>query len=203
MLLVTYGTSHAGERGSSGQRESTSTLSRYIHCDGFAEGVRGTILDRRPPTAEPWREVSFGGKSQRVSVVDGYRVMYSHPRKFPFARLKAERSDPSKYAEDKRIVTLHLMEMEQADGNVELVTFSAQGFSGQTLTKKELAGTTLGMTQIFSDEDSVIVTIFFLNQLPENRKFQTYEEFLALRDGFVRGYLECVAKKQSALAFSR
>ncbi len=202
-LLVTYGTSRAVERGPSEQQESTSTLSRYIHCDGFAEGVRGTILDRRPPAAEPWREVSFGGKSQRVSVVDGYRVMYSHPRKFPFARLKAERSDPSRYAEDKRTVTLNLMEMEKADGNLKLVNFSEQGFPGQTLTKNKMTGTTLGMTQIFADEDAVIVTIFFLNQLPEKRKFQTYEEFLALRDSFVRGYIECVAKKKGALILSR
>jgi hypothetical protein len=147
--------------------------------------------------------VYLGGKRERVSVVDGYRVMYTYPRTFPFARLKAERSDPSKYAEDKRIVTLHLMEMEQADGNLKLVNFSERGYTVQTLTKKDMAGTTLGITQIFADEDLVIVTIFFLNQLPENRKFQTYEEFLALRDGFVRGYLECMARKRAALTLSR
>jgi hypothetical protein len=36
-----------------------------------------------------------------------------------------------------------------------------------------------------------------MNQLPENRRFQTYEEFISLRDGFIRGYIECVAKKKS------
>ena len=154
-------------------------------------------LDRRPRAAAPWREVGFGGRIRRVSVAEGYRVTYSYPRTFRFANLNAERSDPSRYAEDKRIVMLDLAEMAQADGDTELVEFSERGFSGQTLAKRKLGGTTLAKTQIFSDEDSVIVTIYFMNQLPENRKFQTYEEFVSLRDGFIRGYIECVAKKKS------
>ena len=176
--------------------EDSSRLQPYIHCDGFAGGVRGVTLDRRPPTAEPWREVSSGGRTWRVSVVEGYRVMYSYPRTYPFASLKAERSDPSNYGEDKQILMRSLVELSSADGNTERVDLSKHGFSGQTVTKKELGGSTLGITQIFSDEDKVIVTIFFFNQAPQNRRFQTHEEFIALRDDFVRGYMECVAKKR-------
>jgi len=198
VTLVPHGTVCARESGAAGQPEHAPKLQPYIHCDGFAGGVRGVALDRRPQTAQPWREVGFGGMSARVSVVDGYRVTYSYPRTFRFANLRAERSDPSRYADDKRIVTLSLVEMAKADGNTDLIDFSDQGFSGQTLTKKVLGGTTLGMTQIFSDEDSVIVTIYFMNQVPERRKFQTYEEFISLRDSFVRGYVECVARKKSA-----
>jgi len=178
------------------QPEDSSRLQPYIHCDGFAGGVRGVTLDRRPPTAQPWREVSSGGRTWRVSVVEGYRVMYSYPRTYPFASLKAERSDPAKYAEDKQVVMRSLEEVASADGNTELAGFSNQGFSGQTVTKKELAGSTLGITQIFSDSDLVIVTIFFLNQAPQDRRFQTYAEFVSLRDDFVRGYMECVARKR-------
>jgi len=158
--------------------------------------VRGVTLDPRPPAAEPWREVSSGGRTWRVSVVEGYRVMYSYPRTYPFASLKAERSDPAKYAEDKQVVMRSLEELASADGNTELAGFSNQSFSGQTVTKKELAGSTLGITQIFSDSDLVIVTIFFLNQAPQDRRFQTYAEFVSLRDDFVRGYMECVARKR-------
>ena len=158
--------------------------------------MRGVTLDPRPPAAEPWREVSSGGRIWRVSVVEGYRVMYSYPRTYPFASLKAERSDPAKYAEDKQVVMRSLEELARADGNTELAGFSNQGFSGQTVTKKELAGSTLGITQIFSDSDLVIVTIFFLNHAPQDRRFQTYGEFVSLRDDFVRGYMECVARKR-------
>jgi len=187
---------HLVIRSTSVAAEDSSRLQPYIHCDGFAGGVRGVTLDRRPPTAEPWRKVSSGGRTWRVSVVEGYRVMYSYPRTYAFANLKAERSDPAKYAEDKQVVMRSLAELASADGNAELADFFNQGFSGQTVTKKELGGSTLGITQIFSDRDLVIVTIFFLNHAPQDRRFQTYAEFISLRDDFVRGYMECVARKR-------
>src|SRR6266705_2650654 len=193
--LIAHRTVSAEEHTGKVRAEHALKLRPYIHCDGFAGGVRGVALDRRPQTAEPWREVGFENKSRQVSVLDGYRVAYSYPRTFHFANLKAERSDPSRYAEDKRIVTLNLAGMAKADGNTALADFSDRGFSGQTLGKKELRGTTLAITQIFSDEDAVIVTIYFMNQVPEMRRFQTHEEFIALRDSFIRGYVECVARK--------
>jgi len=195
--VIAHGTACAGEHADVVQGEHALKLRPYVHCDGFAGGVRGVALDRRPQTAERWREVGSGNGSARVSVVDGYRVAYSFPRTLQFANLKAERSDPSRYAEDKQIVTRNLADMAKADGNTALAEFSDRGFSGQTLAKKELSGTTLAITQIFSDEDSVIVTIYFMNQVPEMRRFQTHEEFTALRDSFIRGYVECVAKKKS------
>ena len=63
-----------------------------------------------------------------------------------------------------------LAELASADGNAELADFFNQGFSGQTVTKKELGGSTLGITQIFSDRDLVIVTIFFLNHAPQGMR---------------------------------
>jgi hypothetical protein len=175
-----------------------AAMQAYVYCDGFAGGARGVTLDRRPANAAPWREVGLGEKTERVSVVDGYRVMYSYPRTYWFANLKAERSDASRYGEDKRIVTDHFAALASADDNLVLTKFSDRGFAGQTLTKKHLGGSTLGITQILSDEDSVIVTIYFMNQEPENRAFQTYEEFIALRDGFVGGYIKCVAERKAA-----
>ena len=195
---LAYGAADAGEPDPARLQENSLQLQPYAHCDGFADGIRAVTLDRRPQTADPWREAGFGGQSQRVSVVDGYRVGYSYPRKFGFASLRAERSDPSKYARDRKTVTLILAEMAKADGSADLVEFSDRGFSGQTLSKRELSGSTLAMTQIFSDEDSVIVTIYFHNQVPEMRNFKTYEEFISLRERFIRGYIECVARTRTA-----
>ena len=198
LSAVAYGSAGAGEPDPARLQENSLQLQPYTLCDGFADGIRAVTLDRRPQTAEQWREVEFGGQNQRVSVVDGYRVGYSYPRKLGFASLRAERSDPSKYAGDKQTVTLNLAGMAKADGSTDLVEFSDRGFSGQTLSKRELSGRTLAMTQIFSDEDSVIITIYFHNQVPEMRNFQTYEEFISLRERFIRGYIECVARKRTA-----
>jgi hypothetical protein len=196
--VAAHAASSADQAASPKEVAEAATMHAYVYCDGFAGGVRGVALDRRPATAPPWREVSLGGKSERVSVVDGYRVMYSYPRTYWFANLKAERSNPARYEEDKRIVTGNFAALAGADDNTVLTEFSHRGFAGQTLTKKELGGSTLGITQILSDGDSVIVTIYFMNQEPENRAFQTHAEFVELRDGFVRGYMECVAEKKAA-----
>jgi len=197
-MLLADALAGAGEPGS--PRQPEDKLQPYVYCDGFAGGIRAVTLDRRPRTAEPWRAGS-DEVGARVSVVDGYRVMYSYARTFAFANLKAEQSDSSRYSEDKRIVTFNLASMAKADRLLDLAEFSHMGFSVQTLTKRELAGRSLGMAQIFSDADSVIVTVFFLNQQPQYRKFQTHEEFIFLRDAFVRGYIECAAEKRAALLF--
>src|SRR5262249_3264325 len=131
--------------------DDAPTMQAYVHCDGFAGGVRGVTLDRRPADAARWREVGLGEKIERVSVVDGYRVIYSYPRTYWFANLKAERSDASRYSEDKRIVTENFVALASADDNTVLTSFSDLGFAGQTLTKKALSGSTLGITQILSD----------------------------------------------------
>ncbi len=193
LLLSAHASSSAGERDSPGQAESAAKLQLYIHCDGFAGGVRAVTLDRRPQTAEAWREVDFGGRRQRISVMDGYRVMYSYARTYPFANLKAERSDRWRYVDDRGIAMSSLAELAKADDSLDLVASSFRGFSVQTLTKRELAGRALGMVQILSDEDSVIVTIYFMNQISENRRFQTFEEFMSLRDAFIRGYIAASA----------
>lgn len=173
-------------------------LQAYVHCDGFAGGVRGVALDRRPQAAEPWREVGIGGTSRRVSVVDGYRVAYSYARTYAFASLRAEQSDAARYAEDRSIVTANFAEMAEADRALDLAEFSIRGLPVQTLTKRQLGGRTLAMAQILADADAVIVTVFFLNQAPEHRHFQAMEEFIGLRDAFIRGYIECVMTKRAA-----
>lgn len=180
------------------KESDASRLRPYASCDGFAGGVRATIADRRPADAPRWREVVVDGEVRRVSVLDGYRVFYSYPRTYPFARLNAERSDPARYDEDKRVVREQFAAIARADGDVELASFAAGGFSGQTLAKKALGGRALGITHIFADADATIVTIFFLNQEPEVRSFRTHEEFVALRERFVRGYLECVETRRAA-----
>ena len=179
-----------------GAAADEAVLESYTRCDGFAGGVRAVTLDRRPTGAARWRAVELLGKSERVSVLDGYRVMYSYPRMLPFARLNAEQSDPARYLADKRTLTKYFAGIAQADDSAALSTTSAGGFAIQSLTKKALGGTTLGITQLLSDADGVIVTIYFLNQVPELRPFETHEEFVRLRDEFVRGYAECAAGRR-------
>lgn len=175
-----------------------AVLEPYIRCDGFAGGVRAVTLDRRPAAAPPWRAIELLGETGRVSVLDSYRVMYSYPRTLPFARMSVERSDPARYADDKRTVAGYFDGIAQADDNTALVSFTVAGFEVQSLTKKALGGTTLGITQFLANDDAVIVTIYFLNQVPELRRFASHAQFIELRDAFVRGYAECAASRRAA-----
>src|SRR6266851_428092 len=60
--LIAHRTASAAEHAGEVQAEHALKLRPYIHCDGFAGGVRGVALDRRPKTAEPWREMGFGNR---------------------------------------------------------------------------------------------------------------------------------------------
>lgn len=197
LLSATYNAALAQSPKPPSQLEGLLKIQPYIRCEGFADGVRGVKLDSRPQSAEPWREVTLGGTARRVSVVDGKRVMYAYPGTDFFANLKVERSAPVSYRDDKDIVKKSLIEIAQADGSSDIQDFVLHGFSGKTLTKRALSGSTLGITQLFSDEDQMIVTIYFLNQALDKRRFKTFEEFVALRDSFVNGYSECVTKKRA------
>ena len=179
------------------QLEGLFKIQPYVRCEGFADGVRGVNLDSRPKTALPWREVRVRGEARRVSVITGMRVTYAYPGTDFFANLKAERSAFESYKADKDIVRQSLIEAAQAEGNVDVQDFALHGFSGQTLTKRALSGSTLGITQLFSDDDQMIVTIYFLNQAPDKSRFKTFAEFVVLRNSFVNGYAECVAKKRT------
>ena len=190
MALVAATAAAAAETAGNG------ALDAYIGCDGFAGGVRAVTLDRRAEDAQTWRELEFGGQKHRISVIDGYRLTYSYARDFPFASLRVERSDSSRYRADREIVTAYFTGMANADAALELSDFSYRGYLVQLLTKKVLGGRTVGAAHILADTDAVIVTIFFYNQFPEHRSFQTLEEFTSLRDAFVRGYIDCVARKK-------
>jgi hypothetical protein len=43
-----------------------------------------------------------------------------------------------------------------------------------------------------------VTTIYLLNQEPEQRKFQTMEEYRSLRDKFLVSYASCIRKNQQS-----
>src|SRR6185436_3630616 len=86
----------------SAQAQTSAKLKPFAACEGFADGVRVKRETPRPASEPPWREVTAKGVTRKISVVDGVRVVYAYPEKEPFADVKAEASDPAKYADDKR-----------------------------------------------------------------------------------------------------
>ena len=182
-----------GVRADNGQ-----VLKRYSFCEGFADGVRIVRQNRRPAEEPPWREVTAKGETRKVSVIDGMRVIYGWPGKDPFADVKVEMADPAKYPEDKRVLSRMMDAVGRSEAAGTLTTLQGRGYTGQEVVKPELAGATLGITQLFFDADKVVVSIYFPNAhaIGETRNYANHAQFVARRAAFVRGYLECIGNQK-------
>jgi len=169
------------------------SLKPYTSCQ-FEDGLKVVQVDRLPKGVTFRTETTLSGE-KKISLADGYRVMVAYPKTDFFANIKAEKSNPDDYAKDKETVIeglkwaiAHGKEMESQ----EPIKVSYNGFEGDALNRKSLIGNTLGITILFSDADHQIITIYFLNQNPQKRKFQTIEEWRTLRDNFLNRYTSCV-----------
>jgi hypothetical protein len=169
------------------------SLKPYASCQ-FEDGLKVVQVDRLPKGVT-FRTENTPSGGKKVSLVDGYRIMVAYPKTDFFANIKAEKSNPDDYAKDKETVTEGLKwaiangkEMESQ----EPIKVSFNGFEGYALNRKSLVGNTLGITVLFSDADRHIITIYFLNQNPKKRKFQTIEEWRTLRENFLNRYTSCI-----------
>ena len=169
------------------------SLKPYTTCE-FEDGLKIVQVDRLPKDVTFRKENTSSGEKQ-ISLADGYRVMVAYVKTDFFANIKAEKSDPTKYATDKDTAIEALKwaastskEMESQDP----IKVSYNGFDGYAINRKSIMGNTLGITLLFSDPNQHIVTIYFLNQSPKKRKFQTIEEWRTLRDNFLNRYTACV-----------
>jgi hypothetical protein len=50
---------------------------------------------------------------------------------------------------------------------------------------------------LFDDASRMVTTIYFLNQEPKDRSFQTIEEYRAMRDRFLSTYTSCASGKRA------
>ena len=151
-------------------------------------------VDRAPhlPMARP---VETPSGTKRVSVADGYRVILAFPNTDPFVNLKIEVSVPGLYAEDKGVVLEEMKAMVASSGdpNVRLERSTRSGVAIASLNRQTLEGGVIGVYSLFDDAESMIVTVYVLNQLPERRAYQDMDGYKKLRDTFLAEYIQCMA----------
>ncbi|MDB5748385.1 MAG: hypothetical protein JWP72_3233 [Massilia sp.] len=70
---------------------------------------------------------------------------------------------------------------------------TGNGIDIAALNNNSLAGGVIGFYTLFDDRQEVIATAYLLNHDPKRRAFQTFDEYKALRDGFVRDFTSCMA----------
>jgi hypothetical protein len=173
---------------------AAGALVAYTRCplDGKLAAVS---VDHRTAGSPPRRTIVMETGQRTVSVEDGYRVMLAFPDTDPFVNLKIERSVPGQYAADKQIILDQMQAMARrvpanADG---LERSLDKGIDVAALNNRTLAGGVTSMYTLFDDEQEVIATAYLLNQKPERRAFQTFDEYKVLRDRFIGDFTSCMA----------
>ena len=161
---------------------------------------------RRPKSMEKYREVTTAKGKERVSVLDGYRVMFAYKDLFYFfANVKIEQSDPASYLQDKERVVNQLKNdssTKQATGIVYTDKAMLNGFEHYGTDRDKIdVGGTMGIHVLFYDPGHLIITIYLLNQDDKNktsvllggpRRFHNIDQYRKLKDDFLNHYSECL-----------
>ena len=170
---------------------------RYTSCR-FDNDLYIKEVTRRNKSGEKYRTVTTADGEKKVSVVDGYRVMFAYEKaRYYFANVKVEESNAQDYANDKETVIEHIKHLPFHNVPVKMTFREKRSFNGFEVYGADMdvidKDGVIGIYVIFSDADNVIVTIYFLNQGRENRRFNNIEEFRGLRDDFLNRYTRCIA----------
>ena len=181
------------------QSASTDLLKSYTTCKipgnlKIKEVTRRTVTDN-------YREVTTDKGKQKVSVVDGYRVMFAYPDlTYYFANVKIEQSTPDSYAADKEVLVnqlKHYSSIKEAHPMIFEDKTMLNGFEHYGMDRDKIdVGDQVGIHVLFYDPAQLVVTIYFLNQSKavflNNRRYEDIKQYRELRDDFLNSYSECL-----------
>jgi len=172
------------------------TLEPYTSCR-FSDGLQIVQVDTLPSDVHS-RPVETDSGSHQVELDAGVRVMFAYPDTDFYANVKTELLPSANYSQLKQIVLDGLQHL--APGNTINVSLKSpiNGLEAHGLDRNKLDGGVLGVYLFFDNTAHVVTTIYFLNQEPQSRKFQTLDEYRLLRDRFLDSYSSCIQKNQQS-----
>lgn len=171
------------------------SLKPYTTCR-FDDGLRIVQVDRAPQDMTS-RSVMTANGEKKVSVEDGYRIMTAYPNTDFFTNIKAEKSNPDLYPEDKQAVLENLQWVIDNSAGLESKKPTQSTHQGRVwfgLDRGKIEGGVEGIYILFDDSEHVITTVYFLNQRPEAQKFNTLEDYRKLGDHFLDQYTGCLSR---------
>jgi len=186
-------------------KRDSDPLKVYTRCE-WSGDLKVKQVDRRPDSTPKFRHVLTMNGEEKVSVLDGYRVMFGYKNiSYNFVDVKIEQSEPSSYARDKeRVINelKYLSSTKQATGNTFIDKAMLNEFDHYGLDRDQIdIGVTVGTHLLLYDPDHLIVTVYFLNQKEKSppgstagngRRFKDLDEFHKLKDDFLNRYSECL-----------
>ncbi len=173
------------------QKNKTKYLARQTAKNVFDKSIaEGKSEDRIFVTDN-------GDVLEGVSRTDGYRVMVDYGKPDFFANVRIDRSVSVEYDDDKKILIkwINFLNQERSSSETKFAqeTYS-NGFETYSTNHTNIEKTEIGVTVFFDDKNKIAVTIYFLNQRPRFRNFETIEEWKTLRDRFLDRYTDCINK---------
>lgn len=192
MVFIIAGSLNSASSFQSSERDDS--LKPFTSCD-LRDGLRIVQVDRLPKKVKS-RTVKTSSGDRKISLADGYRVMvaYNDERDW-FANIKAEKSVAAEYERDKENAIENLkwaVSVGKEMDSQEPVKVSFGDYEGYGSSRRTLIGNMLGIYVLFSDVDHTIITLYFINQNSNRKRFQTIDEWRMLRDDFLQTYTACI-----------
>ena len=185
-----------GPEAQNGTRSDSSAFDRYTGCR-FSDGLSVVETSPLAPGIHE-RTVPTSKGPKQVGMVEGRRVMFAYPGKDFYANVKVEILPEKDYAETRQTVVDNfdymLATSKDSTRNYELKP-KLNGLDVRGLDKDKLEGGVLGIYVLLNDASRMVSTIYFFNQEPKDRSFQTIEEYRVARDRFLSTYVACVGAK--------
>ena len=177
-------------------------LGAYTRCT-FTDGLRISKVDRitKNKSQQLAREVGKG-EVQPISRTDSYRVMVDYDKPDYFANIRPDHSEPGSYAADKEILIKWLSYVNTLgrlmDSRYPKETYY-NGLEAYVINRGEIAGDSMGTALLFDDKNSIVTSIYFLNQREQYRNFKTIAEWRTLSERFLTTYSACIKQNLAAI----
>jgi hypothetical protein len=178
-------------------RSDSSAFDRYTSCK-FSDGLGVVETSPLAPGIHS-RTVQTSKGPRQIDMVEGRRVMFAYPDKDFYANVKVEILPEKNYAETRQfLIDSFDYSLASGDGNTRNYVLKPMlhGLDVRGLDRDKLEGGVLGLYLLLDDSSRMVTTIYFLNQEPKDRSFQTIEEYHVMRDRFLATYSTCVGPKQ-------
>jgi hypothetical protein len=173
----------------------------YEHCT-IANGP--TLIEDTPlAQGVEGRTVKTVMGAKNVPLAGGTRLLYAWPGTEPFANVKVEAIPADGYRQARLDLTDNFQQILTADDSSErnyALKPRLNGLEIYGLDRKKLEGGVLGIYIFFNERSHIITTVYFLNQEPNLRKFQSLQEYAALRDAFLESFTACASGRPLRVA---
>ena len=196
MLSISSFLAAQGGLSGPGTRSDGSAFDRYSGCK-FSDEL--AVVETSPlALGIHERTVPTSKGPKQVGLVEGRRVMFAYPGKDFYANVKVEILPEKDYADTRQTLVDNfdymLATSKDSTRNYELKP-KLNGLDVRGLDKDKLEGGVLGIYVLLNDASRIVTTIYFLNQEPKDRSFQTIEEYRMARDRFLSTYTACIGTK--------